>query len=56
VCYRRNGHNEGDNPLFTQPLMYHRIAKQEQVLNLYSKKLIEENIVSKEEVQVGKML
>ncbi|XP_031567759.1 2-oxoglutarate dehydrogenase, mitochondrial-like [Actinia tenebrosa] len=51
VCYRRNGHNEGDNPMFTQPLMYHRIAKQEQVLNLYSKKLIEEGVVTKEEVQ-----
>lgn len=42
--------------MFTQPLMYHRIAKQEQVLNLYSKKLIEEGVVSKEEVQVSKLI
>lgn len=52
MCYRRNGHNEGDNPMFTQPLMYKRIQKQEQVLNLYSKKLIDEGVVTKDEVQV----
>ncbi|KXJ27697.1 2-oxoglutarate dehydrogenase-like, mitochondrial [Exaiptasia diaphana] len=51
VCYRRNGHNEGDNPMFTQPLMYKRIQKQEQVLNSYSKKLIAEGAVTKDEVQ-----
>ncbi|EDO37169.1 predicted protein [Nematostella vectensis] len=51
VCYRRNGHNEGDNPMFTQPLMYKRIAKQTQVLNSYSEKLIAEGIVTSAEVQ-----
>lgn len=40
--------------MFTQPLMYKRISQQEQLLNLYSKKLIEDGIVSKDEVQVGK--
>lgn len=39
--------------MFTQPLMYKRIAKQEQILNLYSKRLIEEGIVTKDEVQVS---
>lgn len=41
--------------MFTQPLMYKRIQQQEQVLNLYSKKLIEEGVVTKDEVQVHLM-
>lgn len=39
--------------MFTQPLMYKRIQKQEQVLNSYSKKLVAEGVVTKDEVQVG---
>ena len=53
VCYRRHGHNEGDNPMFTQPIMYKNIAKKDNILDLYSKKLIQEGVVTEEWVQVG---
>ena len=46
VCYRRNGHNEIDEPMFTQPLMYTKIRKQVTCLDQYARKLIEENSVS----------
>ena len=52
VCYRRHGHNEGDNPMFTQPIMYKNIAKKDNILDLYSKKLIHEGVVTEEWVQV----
>lgn len=50
VCYRRNGHNEIDEPMFTQPLMYTKIRKQAQSLDLYSKKLLEDNACTQEEI------
>ena len=53
VCYRRHGHNEGDNPMFTQPIMYKNIAKKENALDLYAKKLVQEGVVTEEWVQVG---
>ena len=40
VCYRRHGHNEGDEPSFTQPLLYERIRKRESVRVLYTRHLI----------------
>lgn len=49
VGYRRNGHNETDEPMFTQPLMYTNIRKHKPVLQLYAEKLIKENVVSAEE-------
>uniref|UniRef100_A0A0K2UIX6 2-oxoglutarate dehydrogenase, mitochondrial n=1 Tax=Lepeophtheirus salmonis TaxID=72036 RepID=A0A0K2UIX6_LEPSM len=51
VGYRRHGHNEIDEPMFTQPIMYSIIKKHINVLDLYSKKLIEEGIFSKDEVK-----
>ena len=48
-CYRRYGHNEADEPMFTQPLMYKAIKSHPTVIELYSKRLAEENVVSKEE-------
>jgi 2-oxoglutarate dehydrogenase E1 component len=39
-CYRRFGHNEGDEPSFTQPLMYKRIAKQPSTMEIYANRLI----------------
>jgi len=49
VCYRRNGHNEGDDPMFTQPLMYKKIKQQAPVMLSYAKKLIDNGIVSQDE-------
>ena len=49
-CYRRYGHNEGDEPSFTQPLMYDKIRSMETVLTQYKRKLIEENSVTASEV------
>ena len=44
-CYRRFGHNEGDEPSFTQPLMYDAIRKHPPVSELYGKRLIAEGVV-----------
>jgi 2-oxoglutarate dehydrogenase E1 component len=49
-CYRRYGHNEGDEPAFTQPVMYKRIAAHLSTLTLYSKRLIAEGVVTEGEV------
>ena len=50
VGYRRHGHNEIDEPMFTQPIMYSIIKKHKNVLDVYSEKLINEGVVTKEEV------
>jgi 2-oxoglutarate dehydrogenase E1 component len=49
-CYRRFGHNEGDDPSFTQPLMYKKIRSHPSTLELYARKLIEEGVVTGDEV------
>src|SRR5882724_4428980 len=46
-CYRRHGHNEGDEPAFTQPLMYKAIRAHASITDIYSKKLIAEGVVTK---------
>ncbi|XP_041447600.1 2-oxoglutarate dehydrogenase-like, mitochondrial isoform X3 [Drosophila obscura] len=51
VGYRRNGHNEIDEPMFTQPLMYQKIRKHKNCLDLYADKLIAEGTVTGEEVK-----
>jgi len=51
VGYRKFGHNEIDEPMFTQPIMYSIIKKHPNVLDIYSKKLIAEGVATKEEVQ-----
>ncbi|XP_016127840.1 2-oxoglutarate dehydrogenase-like, mitochondrial [Sinocyclocheilus grahami] len=52
VCYRRFGHNEMDEPMFTQPLMYKQIRKQEHLLKKYADKLISEGVVTLQELEV----
>jgi 2-oxoglutarate dehydrogenase E1 component len=49
-CYRRFGHNEGDEPSFTQPLMYKKIRAHPTTLDIYAKKLIGEGVVTEDEV------
>lgn len=52
VSYRRNGHNEMDEPMFTQPLMYKRIHRQKGVLQKFAEKLIGEGVVTLQEYEV----
>ncbi|MGD1933753.1 MAG: 2-oxoglutarate dehydrogenase E1 component [Candidatus Phaeomarinobacter sp.] len=49
-CYRRFGHNEGDEPMFTQPLMYKTIKKQPTTLQIYSDRLIAEGLVTQDDI------
>ncbi len=49
-CYRRHGHNEGDEPSFTQPLMYKAIAAHPTTLEIYGNKLVGEGVVTAGEV------
>ena len=51
VGYRKFGHNEIDEPMFTQPIMYSIIKKHPSVLDIYSKKLIDEGVTTKEEAK-----
>jgi 2-oxoglutarate dehydrogenase E1 component len=48
ICYRRYGHNEGDEPYFTQPQMYDRIRERPPLKDLYSKQLEEEGLVAED--------
>ena len=49
-CYRRFGHNEGDDPTFTQPLMYAKIKTHPSTRELYSQRLIQEGVISQAEL------
>ncbi len=53
-CYRRFGHNEGDEPAFTQPIMYKAIRAQPTTLEIYSSKLVDEGLVTTDEVAAQK--
>src|SRR5262245_2805000 len=50
-CYRRHGHNEGDEPAFTQPLMYKAIRSHPPTSEIYANKLVGENVVTEGEVE-----
>ena len=54
VCYRRFGHNEGDEPSFTQPLMYKKIRSHPTTLQIYGNKLIKEGLISTSEFEKKK--
>ncbi len=49
-CYRRFGHNEGDEPAFTQPIMYRAIRAHQTALQLYSARLISEGLLTQEDI------
>ncbi|KAI9838265.1 MAG: 2-oxoglutarate dehydrogenase E1 component [Sarea resinae] len=54
VCYRKQGHNETDQPSFTQPLMYKRISEQKSQLDKYVNKLLEEKSFTKDDIDEHK--
>jgi 2-oxoglutarate dehydrogenase E1 component len=51
VCYRRHGHNESDDPSFTQPLMYRRIEERPSVRELYVESLVKRGDITEEEAE-----
>ena len=51
ICYRRHGHNEGDEPAYTQPQMYKNIATQTTTRELYAQKLVNEGVMTADESQ-----
>ena len=50
-CYRRFGHNEGDEPMFTNPLMYKRIKKHKTTLSLYTDRLVKDGLIPEGEIE-----
>lgn len=51
VCYRRFGHNETDEPMFTQPLMYKKIRSHPSILVRYGEQLVREGVLTKDELE-----
>lgn len=51
VCYRKLGHNEGDDPTLTQPMMYKKVAQHPGVRSLYADKLVAENVIQADEAE-----
>ena len=49
-CYRRHGHNEGDDPSYTQPILYRKIKEHPSVGKLYGERLVREGVLTAEEV------
>ena len=50
-CYRRFGHNEGDEPMFTNPAMYARIKRQKTTLQLYTERLVRDGLIPEGEIE-----
>src|ERR1700760_4466818 len=53
-CYRRHGHSEGEEPMFTQPVMYKKIAAHPGTLEIYAKRLVGEGVITEGEVEKAK--
>ncbi len=51
ICYRKYGHNEGDEPLYTQPVMYNKLKDHPTLTAIYSQKLIAEGVVSQSDFE-----
>ena len=51
ICYRRYGHNEGDEPYFTQPRMYERIRQRQPLSKLYAGRLMDDGVVTLPEIE-----
>ncbi|PVA09350.1 2-oxoglutarate dehydrogenase E1 component [Pelagivirga sediminicola] len=51
ICYRRFGHNEGDEPMFTNPVMYKKIKQQKTTLTLYTERLVKDGLIPEGEVE-----
>ncbi|MFK7876305.1 MAG: 2-oxoglutarate dehydrogenase E1 component [Paracoccaceae bacterium] len=51
ICYRRFGHNEGDEPMFTNPVMYKKIKKQKTTLSLYTERLVADGLIPEGEIE-----
>ncbi len=50
-CYRRFGHNEGDEPMFTNPVMYNRIKRHKTTLQLYTERLVKDGLIPEGEIE-----
>ena len=50
-CYRRFGHNEGDEPMFTNPVMYNRIKSHKTTLSLYTERLVRDGLIPEGEIE-----
>jgi 2-oxoglutarate dehydrogenase E1 component len=51
ICYRRHGHNEGDEPAFTQPMMYREIAKHPTTRTIYAERLVKEGVLTSDQAE-----
>ncbi|SEN43014.1 2-oxoglutarate dehydrogenase E1 component [Palleronia pelagia] len=54
ICYRRFGHNEGDEPMFTNPAMYKKIKQQKTTLTKYTERLVAEGLIPEGEIEDAK--
>ena len=50
-CYRRFGHNEGDEPMFTNPVMYNRIKRHKTTLQIYTERLVADGLIPEGEIE-----
>ena len=51
ICYRRFGHNEGDEPMFTNPIMYKKIKSHKTTLSLYTERLVKDGLIPEGEIE-----